>query len=172
MEEQAGVYKIVLYEDKDLSYVYSGGDIVQINNTSTSITLENSDCDTQELNYSFEYKRSPNNRLRYKNKITWLTLGLNDENIEQIRQIKQSIYGWIALIEFYNGLSKVIKQPLRFMNSAINNNLSNSYSIEIMNPVFGGRLIDASLAPAGTVTADSNTVTADSNTVDASGGSI
>ena len=171
MEEQAGIYQFTLIENKGVSITYNtDGSIRVITNTGDELTIENSDCDTIQLDYSFTHRRSGNNKLQYRNTISWNQIGLNDSNLDLINQIKQSIYGWIVLIEFYNKEQKIILNPFRFRNSAITN-ISNHYNIELQNVIFGKRILDYNPL-AGTVTADSNTVTADSNTVDTTGGTI
>lgn len=175
MNEQAGIYRISLYENKDLLFIYSrdtDNTIINILNSSTVLEIENSDCDTTDLGFSFTHRRSGNNTLKYRNSLSWKYIGLTDSNIQLIQQIKQSIYGWVAMIEFYKDEKKIIEQPFKFVNSSIDNNVSNHYNIELQNRVFGNRLKDYVPLSDEVVTADSNTVTADSNTVDASGGRI
>ncbi len=172
MEEQAGVYKITLYENNDLILVYSEVDdntILSLGNITNTIEIDNDDCETQEINYSFEHQRSANNRLKYLNTISWLLIGLNDSNLDTISQLKKSIYGWIAKIDFYNGDRKIIDNPFRFIMSSIDNNESNSYMIELKNIIYGNRILNFGGLTGEIITADSDVVTADSDTVDASG---
>lgn len=141
MFEQAGTYRITLYENKDLQLSFDGnGDIITIYNTGDIIELQNSNCDTSNLALSFQAQRAAGNDLKYSHTITWQEIGASDENIEKIRKLKTSIYGWIALIEFYNLESKVIVNPLRYNNSTLDNNISNHYNVSLSNRVFGAEL--------------------------------
>lgn len=151
MEEQAGIYRITLYEAKDLLFVYGSESLVSyVNSIETAgviITLENSDCNTMDLDLSFESRRSGNNKLLYKHTITWDLLGIDKINLDKISQLKTSIYGWVALIEFYNNTAQVIENPFRFVNSSIDNNVSNHYNIELKNVLFGKRVKEYKFAP-------------------------
>jgi len=143
MEEQAGIYRITLYEAKGLLIEYIDNNTIRsISNTGATITLENSDCNTMELGYNFEHRRSGNNKLTYKNTIIWKQLDLNGTNLSLIDQLKTSIYGWIPVIEFYNNTQKIIENPFRYTTASIDNNVSNHYNIELKNVLFGKRIKD------------------------------
>ena len=172
MEEQAGVYQFTLYENKGVSITYNvDGSIRVISNTGETITIENSSCDTIDLGYTFEHQRSANNTLRYRNSISWKQIGLINSNLDLIAQLKSSIYGWIVMIEFYKQEKKIVLNPFRYVNSTIDNNISNHYNIELRNPIYGLRILNYNPL-TGIVTADSDEVTADSSEVDASGATI
>jgi len=143
MQEQAGIYRITLYEAKGLSITYADAQTIKsITNIGATITLENSDCNTMELGYNFEHRRSGNNKLTYKNAITWKQIGLNNSNLDLINILKQSIYGWVPVLEFYNNSQKIIENPFKFVDSSIDNNVSNHYNIQLQNIIFGKRIKD------------------------------
>lgn len=135
--EQAGIYKISLYENKDLSFDYTGvGSITGINYGGNLIEIENSNDNTCMLSLVQTPERNSNNELRYNSTISYILYDYSVENLQVIQKLKQSIYGWIALIEFYNGDLKIINTPLRFDNSAMKNE-SNSFSIELKTIIPG-----------------------------------
>lgn len=139
--EQAGIYRIILYENKGVDLVYRDANTIrEISNTGDVVTLENSDDDTMELDFTFKSKRSANNKLSYKHTIIWKQLGLDDSNIDLINTLKKSIYGWIPVIEFYNKSQKIITNPFRFTESIIDNNISNHYEITLDNINFSDNL--------------------------------
>lgn len=141
MVEQAGIYRIVLYENKDVNLVFRpDGSIEGISNAGDILTLENSDEDTRELDLILNPRKNKNNKLRYKHTIIWKQLGLDSSNFEIINTLKNSIYGWLAKIEFYNNTEKIITNPFRFNESSINNNISNHYEIALNNINFGNRM--------------------------------
>lgn len=143
MQEQAGIYRIVLYEAKDISFSYTNNNTIRsISNTGSIIEIENYNDSTIDLNFTFTHRRSGNNKLQYKNTLIWKQIGLNDSNLDLISQLKTSIYGWVPVIEFYNKSKKIIDNPLKFKSSEIDNNLSNHYNITIENPIFGNRIKD------------------------------
>lgn len=141
--EQAGVYKITLYENKGVSVTYNqDGSVQTFSTTGDIIVLENSDCDTMELGLSFTSKRNANNKLKYKHTVTWTQLGLDNDNIELINTLKQSIYGWIVELEMYNGeIRRIITNPVKFIDASIKND-SNSYNIVLENVNFGNTISD------------------------------
>ena len=135
--EQAGIYRITLYENKGLVFAYSDGSISAIANTGDILEIENSNCDTSEIKLTQKPQRNRNNKLRYKSLISYLIYDYSIEKLQLIETIKKSIYGWVAKIEFYNKNQRVIPSPLRLVKSSIDNNVSNSFGIDIENVVFG-----------------------------------
>jgi|GEM_PF-3692933 len=143
MEEQAGIYRFTFYEAKGLSLFYIDENTIRdISNTGQVVEVENSDCYTIDLGYTFEHRRSGNNRLTYKNTITWKQIGFINSNLDLINILKQSIYGWVPVLEFYNNSQKIIENPFKFVDSAIDNNVSNHYNIQLQNIIFGKRIKD------------------------------
>jgi hypothetical protein len=139
--EQAGVYRITLYENKDLTLLFTGDDVTNIISSGAVIPIENDNCETQEISLVQQPQRSANNKLKYRSRIDWLLFDYSIERLQLINQIKQSIYGWIAKIDFYNSSSKVIPSPLRFIE-ALNDNNSSSFGISIENVVLGDKLLN------------------------------
>ena len=138
MIEQAGVYKIVLYENKGLEVQYRpDGSIKAVLNTGETISLENCDDDTLEIGLEVEQKRSDNNKSLYKYIINWKLLGLSNENLDKINLLRSSIYKWVAFVQFYNKSETLILNLLIFDNSSIDNNISNHYNISLFNVVYG-----------------------------------
>ncbi len=133
MIEQAGIYKVSLIESKELSYRYFGNNISEILATGAVIDLENN----QLPKFTLQPQRDKNNKLKFSYNLEWNFFNFSKENKALINQVKKSIYGWVAKIEFYNGEIKIITSPLRFNNSVIDNNISNSYNISISNIILG-----------------------------------
>lgn len=139
--EQAGIYRLVLYENKDLGVVYNqDGSVQSLSNSGDVIEIENSDENTVGLGMTLTPKKSANNKLKYKHSITWSQFGLDNSDV--INTLKCSIYGWIPEIEFYNNKKSVLLNPIKFIESSINNNVSNSYEIALDNVNFGNRISD------------------------------
>lgn len=134
--EQAGVYRVTLYENKDLNFVYQAGNVVAIVNDGDIINIENSDCNTSDIGLVQEPQRNNNNRVKYRSTLNYILYDYSIEQLQLIEKIKKSIYGWIAKIEFYNQDTKVIPNPLRF-NAANMTNISNSFAVTIENAIFG-----------------------------------
>jgi len=132
LKEQAGIYKINLLEDKDVSLVYdSAGGVTYIYTNGETIELEND----QEIALTENLVRSNNNRLHYQLTFSWDIFNLTEENNELIQRIVRSAYGWLITIEYYNKDNKAILRPQRFVNGAINNQLSAHSDITLQNPV-------------------------------------
>jgi len=143
MIEQAGIYRVTLYENKGLSIIFIDNNTVRnVTTSGATIVIENSDCETMNIKLEFEHRRAASNKLKYLNTLSWILLGLTDDNIDLIAQLKESIYSWVPVIEFYNNDQKIITNPFLFDGSEIDNNVSNSFNIELKNAIFGNRILD------------------------------
>lgn len=136
MTEQAGVYKVDLIENNNISATYSGDNITSISGSGATINLLND----QEITFKFSPIRGKNNKIQYKYELGFKDYDLSIENINLMNQIRQSIYGWIAKIEFYNKEIKIVNTPLKFVNSNLNNAVSNHYQTLIQNTIIGSRM--------------------------------
>ena len=111
---QAGLYRAILTEAKNLSINYStfaisGGDEIMLN-TKPVLTIESNDT---LYNYT-------------------LSAQLNDLTQPQIDQINDSIYGWIAKLEFFDLTTKIIERPFfALKNTDVKTNVSHSRMITL-----------------------------------------
>ena len=135
--EQAGVYKITLIENKGVSVTRSGDSITDISGTGQTIELENE----QELALDFTPERGKNTRLLFQYQLNYKAFDLSKETKAIINQVKRSIYGWLAKVEFYNKDVKIILSPLRFDTGNVNNNVSNHYDLSLSNSVLGQKMV-------------------------------
>lgn len=143
MTEQAGVYKIILYESKGLDVAYRpDGRVKSISNTGEEITLQECDTDTLEIEFQIRQRRSANNKSYYRYSINWKLLGLSNDNLDTINKIKSSIYKWVAVVYYYNNTVDYIANPFKYIEGSIDNNVSNHYNIEIQNTIFSKSAID------------------------------
>ena len=138
MQEQAGIYKVTLIENKDISIIYQGENISQISGGGQSIELDNE----QEIVLEFTPQRGKNSRLLFQYQLNYKAFDLSKETKTIINSIKKSIYGWLACIEFYDTTKRIITSPLKFSTGNINNNTSNHYEINLVNSVFGQKMIN------------------------------
>lgn len=143
MIEQAGIYRITLYENVgiDITYVDSKN-ISAISNTGEVIELENSDCETSELRLEFDFRQSANNKTNYRHSLSVLKYGYDNETLEYFHKITDSIYGWIPKVEFYNGDIKVYTNPFKSLETEIDTNVSMSININLRNVIFGEKPLD------------------------------
>ena len=143
MIEQAGVYKITLYENKDvvLNYIDSEN-IDNITTSGQTIEIENSDDETINLKLEFDVSQSDNNKTFYKHLLTLIKFGYDNETLEYFNDICDSIYGWIPKIEFYNGDIKVYTNPFKSNNSDGDTNISMSIGVNLENVTFGQKPLD------------------------------
>ena len=113
--EQAGLYKITLYENKDLLINY---DLFSISNSGEIIELEN------RPKLEIEPEKGV---IKYK-----IFEQLNDLNQPNIDIINNTIYGWIAKFDFLDNTTKIIdKAFFKEQMTALNTNNSNSREINL-----------------------------------------
>ncbi len=143
MIDQAGIYKITLYENKDIVLNFGDSkDVKSIANSGDVIEIENSNDETNGLKLDFESKQSSNNKRKYKHKLTWLKYGYSQEVMNAFETIRNSIYGWIPVINFYNTENRIVLNPFKPINSDVNTNISHHFEILLENIIFGQESID------------------------------
>jgi len=131
MAEQAGIYKINLYENKGLNLIYNDdGYIESITTTGQTISLTN--C--QEIKMDVEQVRNKNNKLSFIYNLEYFIFDLTFDKIDEILNLKSSIYGWMPELYFYNNNRKFVNEPLKYNNSELPNT-SNSFTIKLFNVV-------------------------------------
>lgn len=109
---QAGVNKIWLYEDNGLTFYYHDlSDLNKISALTTSgETIEIDNC--KEIDFSFDIIIGNNNKILFDYELKFNRWELTIDTIEEIESIKESIYGWKALILFYDETYKFYDVPL------------------------------------------------------------
>lgn len=127
--EQAGVYRIDLYERKNLNISYdSGGDIENIFTDGEILAIENRQIPV----FSYRPEKTNNGEVGKIYTIRWFMYDISSTSLQEIANLKQSPYGWSPEIYFYNGQRKFIDAPFIFSGSTTPDN-SNSFKINIAN---------------------------------------
>lgn len=111
---QAGIKNITLIEDKAVGWTYyDPTDLYKISNLTYSagaIVIEN--CQFPK----FEVKVTIGDRgkLLYNYSLEFILMAYITENIDSLEQLQESIYGWIMLVEYYDGTYKLYPSPIFF----------------------------------------------------------
>lgn len=117
---QAGVKNIKLYENKGISFYFYDplnlNAITDINTGGEIIEIENNQ--QPEIGIKSEISKSGYVVSDYK--IKFYILGVDIQNYLLTEQLMSSIYGWCALVEFYDGTTKLFNTPLFAPESEIN----------------------------------------------------
>lgn len=141
--EQAGIYRVNLYETKNLILGYpeldNSNKIIGIQTDGDIINLENE----QRIKFNFNPKINKNYKTSYDFELNFYQFDLTIDNILLIEQLMGSIYGWSALLIFYNYTAKFIKAPLFLEEAPINTNESHHFDLVLKNRVPSNqRLLD------------------------------
>lgn len=131
--EQAGIFKITLYEDKNLTFTYP--DITDEN----TITGVNSEGETIELvqcydipKLDFKTLNAENNDIVNEYQIIINIDDLTQETFDLIETISNSLYGWIPVIEQYNNNSFCILTPFKVNEyNDMNTNVSHNFLLTL-----------------------------------------
>ena len=123
--EQAGVSKIQLVENKNITARY--------NEAGVAILLESDgikiDVDGSFVNdFNISEFRNLNGKIGYTYDIEFTYLDISD-----ILNIRDSIYGFFVLFDFFDSTKKICPIPLLFENSEQQNNISSSFSTKLTN---------------------------------------
>ena len=111
---QAGIKNITLIENKSVTWNhYDALDAWKISN------IEYSGNAIQVLNDQypkFDVNIRPGNfgKLNYEYSLDFYIYNYITENYDIFEQLKESIYGWLMLVEFYDGTNKFYPSPVYF----------------------------------------------------------
>jgi len=127
--EEAGVYKITLYENNSVNITYDGsGAITSISTSGDTIDLTN--CVNQPR-LEVGMNSANNNTLLFDYVISAELHDFSAASYTILEQIYESTYGWIPEIEYYNGTKILINDPFFGESNDLDANVSMSYSLEI-----------------------------------------
>lgn len=126
--QQAGIDKIVLYENKELTFLYYDADtIVNLVNTGEILTFVN-----DELPYFFiEPEKNFNAKIAFNYGAQFTIFLFNDASVDKLTTIVQSIYAWKIVIYFLDGTIKFLDELLIFEKSVIDPNESMSFVVKL-----------------------------------------
>lgn len=109
---QAGTNNITLYENNELTFRFHDdtdrNKISALVTSGETIEIEND----QRPAFNFEVLTNRNNRIMFSYELEWYIFDLTIESLEEIQTIKESIYGWCPLIEYYDGTRKFYNVPM------------------------------------------------------------
>lgn len=111
---QAGIKNITLIEDNTVSWnYYDPTDLWKISNiiySGAAVVIEN--CQFPK----FEVKTTIGDRgkLLYEYSLEFILLAYITENLDTLEQLQESVYGWLMLVEYYDGTYKFYPAPLKF----------------------------------------------------------
>lgn len=132
---QAGIKNITLYENKGISfYFWDPNDLKQISNIENLgdvITIEN----MQRPEFDIEIKMLDSGDVGFDYSMKFFLLGMLLDNINQLKNIKKSIYGWCFLVEFYSGEYRFFNTPVFCDESKIQPHNEMSYEVELKSRV-------------------------------------
>ena len=132
---QAGVKNITLYENKNITFNFWDPEdlnqITDINSGGQIINVEN----VQQPEFEIESELSKSGQIVFDYKAKFLLLGLTLDNYNLIEILTESIYGWHALVEFYDGTIKFFNVPLFMPESEIKPHDEMTFEIKIETKV-------------------------------------
>lgn len=122
--EQAGFDRLQLIENRTLLLTYEGENVDTINTGGEIITVE-SDF---PMNLRIKEQRGEDGKIVYLYEIDFIDL-----SIENINKIRRSIYGFLPIFRFNLGEEKILTTPVIFNESEQDNNVSASFSSQMIN---------------------------------------
>lgn len=164
---QAGINRITLYENKSLNFEFwnsfDNNAITNITNEGEIIVVENNQQPEYEIIIN-KFERE----ITFDLNLKFLLMGLLNSNIDLHRQLSNSIYGWCALIEFYDGEIRFYNVPLTMSKSGIKPQTEMIFEIILKNDVeFTESYFDytANVSIAQTFRSDTTYLTCDSDLI-------
>lgn len=170
MMQQAGVNKIILYENVGITLNYydpfDRRNVTDISNNGDSYTIETK----QQPEFDINAVLTENNQLGFDYNIKFYIFDLTFDTLDNIEMLKESIYGWCPLIYLNDGTIRFYNTPLKFFSdNEMKVQESMNFFMELSTPVpaleryllytdpddFGYR------ADTTQITADTTAITAD-----------
>lgn len=109
---QAGIKNITLYENKGITFrhwdLLDISEITDLQSLGSVISIEN----IQRPKFNVDSKLLKSGKLGHEYSIDFFFLGMTVDNINTIKAIIESIYGWCFLVEFYDGTFKFYNTPV------------------------------------------------------------
>jgi len=131
MISQAGIYKLDLYENKEVVLTYdSNGDIDSITSSGDVLNFD-TDNNSPELKNNLE--SGENNIIINDYEISFHIDSLSQENFDIIEKLQSSIYGYIPVFEFMDGQKYIINIPFKPVIKKVNSQVSHTFDITL-NP--------------------------------------
>jgi len=136
MIEQSGIWKVVLYENIDVTVLRDTDGLIQ-NILNNGEVLEIQACDQMGLNYVDAQTNGANDTLMHSFKISFNIFGLNQwDFLEKL----SSLHGYIPVVYFRSGTIGAILSPLFFNDSNYSEASTQFYPLEMTSelPTFEG----------------------------------
>lgn len=126
--QQAGVDKIILYEDKNLTYLYYDAEtIVNLVTDGDTLTFVN-----DERPFLFiDPDLNDNAKSVFIYGVQFTIFQFNNTSVAKLAQIQESIYGWKPVILFLDGSLKFLDENLFFDKAEIDPNESMSFNVKL-----------------------------------------
>jgi len=109
---QSGIKNITLIEDKGVSFnYYDPLDYSKISNleyTGEAILIE----ERQRPMFDIRIRANNHGKVNQEYSVEFFLFAYSTENYDTIIQLQQSIYGWLMLVEFYDGTFKFYRNPV------------------------------------------------------------
>jgi len=132
---QAGIKNITLYENKQISFeFYDALNIRAITNLSglgNILTIENN----QRPEFDIKFKLSDSGNVTHEYSLDFFLYGISNDNYNLLAQLKQSIYGWCFLVEFYDGTLKFYNTPLFCRESNLKPQEEMAFVVKLENKI-------------------------------------
>lgn len=161
---QAGVKNITLYENKGISFSYYDS---QNENAITDLTGQGSILQVENdqlIEFDINMFLGNSGDILNDYMIKFFVLGYTLDNIELVKLLQNSIYGWCVDVEFYDGTHKFYNTPLKVQESKAVMQEEMSFSIEMKTPVPSTKIhldYDPTASVITTYRADTTLLTAD-----------
>jgi hypothetical protein len=171
MMYQAGIKHITLIEHTGISWTHydilDENKISNIESTGAQILIDN----WQRPVFDIEMKPNDLGRVGYEYNLEFLLFGYVNENLDTIERLRESIYGWAMLVEYYDETQKFYPFPVWFDESGLKPQDEMSFEVKLQTRVPtmqqhleytpGISTIPVYRADTTLLTADSTTYTAD-----------
>ena len=165
--QQAGFWKLDLYEDKDLTYLFLDADTI-VNLATSGELLQFNNADEPKLNTNPIMNANYFQAFDYK--IEFFIEDYNEAAIEMLQKISESIYGFRPLLYFYDARLEFLDETFFIEETSINPNDSFNFFVKMSTRQPSKKILktydpDTSMseykADTTIITADSTVITAD-----------
>ena len=131
IDQQAGIKRITLYENKDISFTFwdvnNERAITNILSAGNVISIDYN----QKPEFEETVKISKSGEILFKYLLKYFILNYTTDDLLSIEMILNSIYGWCPLIEYYDGTIKFYNSILYLDETSIKQQKEMSFELEL-----------------------------------------
>jgi len=127
--EQSGIYRIDLYENNGIQYVYQQDELEIYSVITSGEIISLTQCENNNLNF-IDKEVGKGRNLKHEYEIAFYDYDLTDDTLDNIETLN-NINGWIAVLYFRKQEKRILQVPLFFNQTELDINKTHYFEISL-----------------------------------------